>query len=206
MVCHIRKPECTTKLEVFPGFDLLVKMIFHQTRLAGVFEIQLEPRSDERGFFARSWCQKEFEAHGLNPRLVQCNVSFNAKKGTLRGMHYQAAPCREAKIVRCTQGSIYDVVLDLRLQSPTLGQWVSAVLTAENRHMLYIPEGCAHGFLTLEDKTEVFYQMSEFYCAESAHGVRWDDPAFQISWPHPVEVISERDKSYPNFETAQCIS
>jgi len=180
-------------------------MTFHETNLPGVFAIHSEPRSDERGFFARSWCQREFEEHGLNSRLVQCNVSFNAKKGTLRGMHYQAAPYAETKIVRCTQGAIHDVVLDLRPQSPTFKEWIATVLSSENRHMLYIPEGCAHGFLTLEDQTEVFYQMSEFYHAESARGVRWDDPAFQIVWPCEVEVISDRDACYPNFELAQCI-
>ena len=179
-------------------------MIFHQTKLPGVYEIRAELLSDERGFFARTWCQKEFEEHGLNPKLVQCNVSFNTKKGTLRGMHYQAAPYAETKIVRCTRGAIYDVVLDLRPQSPTFKEWIAIVLTAEKRNMAYVPEGCAHGFLTLEDQTEVFYQMSEFYRPESARGVRWDDPAFQIVWPGKVEVISERDRTYPNFETVQC--
>jgi len=174
-------------------------MIFHETKLPGVFEIHLEPKADDRGFFARSWCQKEFESNGLNPRVVQCNVSFNARKGTLRGMHYQAAPYAEAKLVRCTKGAIYDVALDLRPHSPAYQQWAAAVLTAANRRMLYIPEGCAHGFLTLEDETEVFYQMSEFYNAESGRGVRWNDPAFRIAWPGDVKVISERDRTYPDF-------
>jgi dTDP-4-dehydrorhamnose 3,5-epimerase len=174
-------------------------MIFHETKLPGVFEIHVDPRPDERGFLARSWCQKEFESNGLNPKLMQCNVSFNLRKGTLRGMHYQAAPYAEAKLVRCTKGAIYDVALDLRPDSPTFKNWTAAVLTAANRHMLYIAEGCAHGFLTLEDETEVFYQMSEFYCAESACGVRWNDPAFQIAWPGELEVISERDRTYPDF-------
>jgi dTDP-4-dehydrorhamnose 3,5-epimerase len=176
-----------------------VGMIFHETKIAGVFEIRLEPNVDERGFFARSWCQKEFESLGLNPKLVQCNVSFNTRKGTLRGMHYQAAPYSETKLVRCSKGSIYDVVVDLRPQSHTFKNWISAVLTAENRNAIYVPEGCAHGFLTLEDKSEVFYQMSEIYDADSARGVRWDDPAFQIAWPAKVEVISERDRTYPNY-------
>jgi dTDP-4-dehydrorhamnose 3,5-epimerase len=179
-------------------------MIFYQMKLPGVFQVQLEPCSDQRGFFARSWCQQEFEEHGLNPQLLQCNISFNARKGTLRGMHYQAAPYTETKIVRCTQGAIYDVVLDLRPESGTFKEWISTVLTMENRHMLYIPEGCAHGFLTLEDRTEVFYQMSEFYHPESARGVRWDDPAFQIIWPREVQVISDRDAGYPNFEPVPC--
>jgi len=176
------------------------RMYFREIKLPGVYEIILEPHVDERGFFARSWCQKEFEEHGLNPRLVQCNISFNARKGTLRGMHFQAPPCAEAKVVRCTRGAIYDVVVDLRPSSPAYRKWIAAVLTYANRHMLYIPEGCAHGFLTLEDESEVFYQMSEFYDAESARGVRWNDPAFRITWPERVEVISQRDGAYPAFE------
>jgi dTDP-4-dehydrorhamnose 3,5-epimerase len=175
-------------------------MLFHQTQLPGVFEIHLEPHHDERGFFARSWCPKEFEAHGLNPALAQCNISFNLRKGTLRGMHYQAPPHAEAKIVRCTQGAIYDVVLDLRPSSPAYKKWIAVELSSANRHMVYIPEGCAHGFLTLEDKTEILYQMSEFYNPESARGVRWNDPAFRISWPEKMQVISERDAAYPGFE------
>jgi dTDP-4-dehydrorhamnose 3,5-epimerase len=174
-------------------------MTFHETRLPGVFEIHLEPRADERGFFARSWCQEEFGDHRLNSKLVQCSVSWNARKGTLRGIHYQVEPNPEAKVVRCTAGTIYDVVVDLRSQSPTFKQWCATVLSAENRHMLYVPEGCGHGFLTLEDASEVFYQMSEFYHPESARGVRWNDPAFQISWPEKVEVISDRDRTYPDF-------
>ena len=179
-------------------------MIFHATKLQRVFEIDLELNSDERGFFARSWCQQEFENQGLNPKIVQCNISFNSRKGTLRGIHYQDAPYQEAKLVRCTKGAIYDVVVDLRPQLPTFRKWIGVLLTATNRHMLYVPEGCGHGFLTLEDETEVFYQMSEFYYPELARGVRWDDPAFQIVWPDKVEVISERDRTYPNFEEVQC--
>jgi dTDP-4-dehydrorhamnose 3,5-epimerase len=175
-------------------------MIYLETKLPGAYEIRLAPINEERGFFARSWCQKEFESHGLNPRLVQCNVSVTLRKGTLRGMHFQAAPSAEAKLVRCTRGAIYDVVLDLRPQSPAFKNWITVVLTAEKRNMIYVPEGCGHGFLTLEDDVEVFYQMSEFYNAEAARGVRWDDPAFQITWPAKVEVISERDRTYPDFE------
>jgi len=175
-------------------------VIFQGTKLPGVFQIDIEPHTDERGFFARSWCRKEFEEHGLNANLVQCSISYNTRRGTLRGMHFQTQPYAEVKIVRCTRGSIYDVVLDLRPSSDTYKNWVAIVLTAENRRMVYIPEGCAHGFLTLEDKTEVFYQMSEFYHAESTRGVRWSDPAFGISWPGKVEVISERDGAYPDFE------
>lgn len=181
-------------------------MIFQETKLPGVFEVQLELKSDERGFFARSWCPKEFESHGLNPELAQCSVSFNTQKGTLRGLHYQDAPYGEVKLVRCTRGSIYDVVVDLRPQSATFRRWVAVVLTAEKRNLLYIPEGCAHGFLTLKDATEVFYQISEFYHPELSRGVRWDDPAFQIAWPGDVKVISERDRTYPDFEPVQCIS
>jgi dTDP-4-dehydrorhamnose 3,5-epimerase len=179
-------------------------MKFHETKLPDVFEVHLEPHSDERGFFARSWCQKEFESHNLNPRLVQCNTSFNVRKRTLRGIHYQAEPFPEAKLVRCTMGSIYDVVVDLRPQSPTYRDWVGVQLTAVNRNMLYVPEGCGHGFLTLEDNTEVFYQMSEFYYPDLARGVRWDDPALKIVWPGPVEVISERDRAYADLGELQC--
>jgi len=175
-------------------------MTFHETKLPGVFEIHLEPHGDERGFFARSWCQREFELRGLNPATVQCNISFNEKQGTLRGLHYQAAPHAEAKLVRCTEGSIYDVVVDLRPTSPTFKKWVGVTLTAANRHMIYVPEGFGHGFLTLDDRTEVFYQMSEFYYPELARGVRWNDPALQISWPAAPQVISEHDQTYPDFQ------
>jgi dTDP-4-dehydrorhamnose 3,5-epimerase len=175
-------------------------MKFHETRLGGVYEIDLAPYRDDRGWFARSFCQQEFEALGLNPRVAQCNVSFNDRKGTLRGMHYQAYPSPEAKVVRCTRGSIYDVVVDLRPQSPTFKNWVGIELTAQNHKSIYIPEGCAHGFLTLENQCEVFYLMSEFYHPELARGVRWNDPAFAIAWPAPVETLSERDRTYPDFQ------
>ena len=175
-------------------------MKFEETKLPGIFEIHIEPKADDRGFFARSWCRKEFEAHGLDARMAQCNISFNRRKGTLRGVHYQVPPYSEAKVVRCTHGSIYDVIVDLRPHSPTFKQWTAIVLTAEKRNMAYVPENCAHGFLTLEDETEVFYLMSEFYDAASARGVRFDDPAFGIAWPATVEVISERDRTYPDFE------
>ena len=175
-------------------------MIFRETKLQGVWEINIEPQLDERGLFARCWCRDEFERNGLNPTLVQCNVSFNTRKGTLRGMHYQTAPRQEAKLVRCTRGSLYDVILDLRPDSLTYRDWVSIVLTAADRNMAYVPEGCAHGFLTLEDETEVFYQMSEVYSPQFARGVRWNDPAFGVFWPLCVEVMSERDRSYPDFE------
>ncbi|MGB6200320.1 MAG: dTDP-4-dehydrorhamnose 3,5-epimerase family protein [Candidatus Acidiferrales bacterium] len=177
-----------------------IGMIFHETKLSGVFEIGIEAKHDERGFFARTWCQNEFKAHGLNPLLAQCSVSFNRRKGTLRGMHYQAAPCAEAKLVRCTRGALHDVVIDLRAESRTFKEWIAVTLTAEKHNMVYLPEGCAHGFLTLADDTEVFYQISEFYDAQSARGVRWDDRTFRIDWPNRPEVISERDRAYPNFE------
>jgi len=174
-------------------------MIFHETRLAGVFEIEIEPKGDERGFFARTWCQQEFEDHGLNSRLSQCSVSFNTRKGTLRGMHYQSEPYPETKVVRCTQGSLFDVVVDLRPKSPTFRRWISVTLTAAKRNMVYVPAGCAHGFLTLEDETEIVYQISEFFKPELSRGVRWNDPAFNIGWPAKAEIISERDRTYPDF-------
>ena len=175
-------------------------MRFTETKLKGAYIIEPEPIQDERGFFARSWCQKEFTERGLNSNLVQCNISFNLKKGTLRGMHYQAKPHEEAKLVRCTMGAIYDVIIDIRPESPTFKQWVAVYLRTENRKMLYIPEGFAHGFQTLEDNTEVFYQMSEFYHPESAKGIPWDDCTFQIVWPEiGKRIISDKDLNYPGF-------
>jgi dTDP-4-dehydrorhamnose 3,5-epimerase len=171
-------------------------MIFIETKLEGAFLIDIEPREDERGFFARAWCKNEFEEHGLNPRLVQCNISFNKKRGTLRGMHYQGAPFEEAKVVRCTRGAIYDVIIDLRSDSPTYRQWFSAELSAENRRALYIPEGFAHGFQTLADNSELFYQMSEFFHPESARGLRWNDPKFGIPWPNINPIISAQDNDW----------
>ena len=174
-------------------------MIFTATALKGAFSLEPERREDDRGFFARTWCQQEFAAHGLNPCLVQCNISFNKTKGTLRGMHYQAFPYEEEKLVRCTMGSIADVIIDLRPKSPTFKHYMSIVLTAENRRMLYVPKGFAHGFQTLEDNTEVFYQMSEFYAPAYARGIRWNDPAFGIQWPADERIILERDQTYPDF-------
>jgi dTDP-4-dehydrorhamnose 3,5-epimerase len=174
-------------------------MIFTETKLKGAYVIEPERLSDERGFFARTWCQKEFQEHGLNINVVQCNISYNKKKGTLRGMHYQAAPWDEVKLVRCTSGGIHDVIIDLRLNSTTYKAWISVELTAENRKMLYIPEGFAHGFLTLRDNTEVFYQMSEMYSAGHARGVRWNDPAFGIQWPTEISTISDRDNRFMDF-------
>jgi len=174
-------------------------MIFKETKLKGAYLIEIEKNEDERGFFARSYCFREFEEHDLNPRVLQCNISFNAKKGTLRGMHYQASPYEEAKLVRCNSGGIYDVIIDLRRDSTTYLKHYGVRLDSENGLMLFIPEGFAHGFLTLEDNTEVFYQMSEFYAPECARGYRWNDPTFGIHWPVEVEVISDRDRSYPDF-------
>lgn len=174
-------------------------MIFTPTKLKGAFIIEPEKLEDDRGFFGRSWCCREFEAHGLNSRLVQCDISFSQKKGTLRGMHYQVAPFPEVKLVRCTRGSIYDAIIDLRPESPTFKEHMGVMLSVENHKMLYVPEGFAHGFVTVEDSTEVFYQMSEFYAPEHGRGVRWNDPAFKISWPLVPRMMSERDRTYPNF-------
>jgi len=174
-------------------------VIFIEIKLKGAYIIEPEKLEDERGFFARSWCEREFAAHNLNPRTVQCNISFNSKKGTLRGMHYQAAPRAEAKLVRCTRGAIYDVIIDLRPKSPTFKQHVAEVLTVDDHKMLYIPEGFAHGFQTLEDNTEVFYQISEFHAPECARGVRWNDPAFAIEWPISEPIMLKRDRNYPDF-------
>jgi dTDP-4-dehydrorhamnose 3,5-epimerase len=174
---------------------------FIPTQIDGAFLIEPERLADERGFFARTWCEREFQEHGLQPRLVQCSISFSPKRGTLRGMHYQAAPNAEVKLVRCTRGVIYDVIVDLRPDSPTRLAWAAFELSAENRSALYIPEGLAHGFLTLADDCEVFYQMSDFFHSEAARGVRWSDPAFGIKWPGQVTTISERDANYPSWRS-----
>jgi dTDP-4-dehydrorhamnose 3,5-epimerase len=175
-------------------------MIFSETKLKGAYVIQIEGIEDERGHFARMFCRQEFEKHGLNPAVAQCNVSYNHKKGTLRGMHYQVAPFREAKLVTCLAGAIYDVIIDLRGDSETYGQWFAAELSGRGyRKMLYIPEGFAHGFMTLEANSEVFYQISEFYVPQSARGIRWDDPAFAVQWPEAPRVLSQRDTTYPDF-------
>ena len=174
-------------------------MIFRALKLKGAFVVELKKFEDERGFFAQSWSEKGFAAQGLDSRLVECSISFNRTRGTLRGMHYQAAPHGQVKLVRCTKGSIYDVIIDLRAGSPTFKQWEGVALTETNHSALYIPKDFAHGFVTLEDDTEVFYQMSDPYVPDSGRGVRWDDPAFGISWPAPVSLINERDRSYPDF-------
>jgi dTDP-4-dehydrorhamnose 3,5-epimerase len=171
-------------------------MIFLETNLKGAFVIDIEPREDERGFFARAWCKNEFEEHGLNSRVVQCNISFSKKRGTLRGMHHQCPPFEEVKLVRCTRGAVYDVIIDLRSDSLTYRQWFSIELSAENRRALYIPEGFAHGFQTLVDNTELFYQMSEFFHPENACGLRWNDPKLGITWPYMNPIISVQDNNW----------
>jgi dTDP-4-dehydrorhamnose 3,5-epimerase len=174
---------------------------FTETALQGAYIVDVEPIEDERGFFARSWCREEFGAHGLHCTFVQSNISFNTKKGTLRGMHYQVKPNEETKLVRCTRGAIYDVIIDLRSQSRTCTQWIAVELTAVNHRMVYVPEGFAHGFQTLEDDTEVLYLMSAYYRQECSRGVRWDDPAFGIAWPQSdIRIISDKDKAYPDFQ------
>jgi dTDP-4-dehydrorhamnose 3,5-epimerase len=174
-------------------------MIFTETKIKGVFVIEPELLKDERGFFARSFCIEEFEKHGLEIDIVQCNISYNKKKGTLRGMHYQAPPFEEAKIVSCTKGEIYDVVVDLRKESKTSRQWVSVELTDKNYKMVYIPKGCAHGFQTLKNDSRVFYQMTEYFHPESTRGIKYDDPHFKIKWPIDKITISSRDQLYHSF-------
>lgn len=175
-------------------------MIFHATRLSGAFIVEMEQRGDDRGFFARNFCRKEFEAHRLNAEIQQVNIGFNKHRRTLRGLHYQVSPYAETKVVRCTNGALYDVILDLRPASPTYRQWMGVELTAENRLMLYVPEGFAHGYLTLRDNTEVLYFVSEFYAPGAERGIRWNDPAFDIVWPEKDDlVISEKDKNWPDW-------
>lgn len=175
-------------------------MIFTKTKLEDVYIIELEKMEDERGFFARAWCQKEFEKHGLDSQLVQVNLSFNNKKGTLRGMHYQVAPYEETKLVRCIRGAIYDLIIDLRPESPTYKQSFGVELTPENRKMFCVPKGFAHGYLTLEDNTEVLYQVSQFYAPGAEKGIRWIDPEFNLKWPLDENLlISEKDRNWPDF-------
>ncbi len=174
-------------------------MKFIVTPVPGAFVVDPEPTGDERGLFARVWDRKELAARGLSTAIEQCSVSFNPRRGTLRGMHYQAPPHGETKMVRCTRGAVYDVIIDVRADSAARRRWFGIELTAENRRMLYIPKGVANGFLTLKDDTEVYYQISAPYVADAARGVRWNDPAFGIVWPETVDVISERDRRYPNF-------
>jgi dTDP-4-dehydrorhamnose 3,5-epimerase len=175
-------------------------MIFKETKLKGAFIIEIEKLADERGFFGRAWCQKEFEAHHLVSHFVQCNNAFSKQKGTLRGLHYQASPHQEVKLMRCIRGAVYDVIVDLRPDSQTYLQWLGVELTQDNYRMLYVPEEFAHGYQTLTDDTEVFYPTSQFYAPQSERGVRWDDPAFGIEWPITQSVIiSDKDRSWSDY-------
>ncbi|MFD0791974.1 dTDP-4-dehydrorhamnose 3,5-epimerase [Mucilaginibacter litoreus] len=176
-------------------------MIFTETKLKGAYIIDVKRLEDERGFFGRSYCMQEFEMHGLNINVMQANVSYNKKKGTLRGMHMQAAPFGETKLVRCTRGSIYDVIIDMRPDSDTFKQWIGVSLSADNYRMLYVPEGFAHGFITLQDNTDVTYQVTQMYVPVAERAYRWDDPAFNIKWPVDPIVISEKDRSHAMFES-----
>jgi dTDP-4-dehydrorhamnose 3,5-epimerase len=173
---------------------------FIETPLADLYVVEIEPLNDDRGFFARSFCTREFQAHGLEPSVVQCNISFNERAGTLRGLHFQAPPHEEAKLVRCTRGAIYDVAVDVRPNSRTYLKWYAVELTSENRRMIFIPRGFGHGFQTLVDESEVFYLMSEFYHPESTRGLRWDDPMLGISWPIEKLIISDKDRTNPLIE------
>lgn len=178
-------------------------MLWRPSKLGGAWLIEPQPVEDDRGFFARTWCRREFERHGLEASVAQCSVAFNARKGTLRGMHYQAMPHAEAKLVRCTTGGVYDVIIDLRPKSPTFRQWEGFTLSARNHLTIYVPKGFAHGYLTLEDQSEVSYQMSDFYEPSAGRGVRWNDPAFGIEWPGEVRVIHQRDANYSDFVVAR---
>jgi len=177
-------------------------MIFHKTKLPGACIIEPQQFGDERGFFSRNWSQREFDEQGMTARFVETNTSLSVKTGTLRGMHYQKAPYAQAKLVRCTAGSIYDVIIDLRADSPSFKQWEAVELSADNHLLLYIPEGFAHGFQTLSENSEVFYQVSAYYEPDSARGVRWNDPAFNIDWPEANRIIIARDNEYPDFDPA----
>ena len=175
-------------------------MKFSETKLSGAFVIEIEKIEDERGFFTRIWDKKEFKKQGLSSELTQCSVSFNKNKGTLRGMHYQISPSEEIKIVRCTQGKIFDVIIDLRKDSKTYKKWIGIELSQDNYKMLYIPKGFAHGFLTLDENTEIFYQMSNEYNKEMAQGIRWNDPTFSINWPSKITIMSERDMNFEPYK------
>lgn len=174
-------------------------MIFTKTKLHDAYVIDLEKIEDTRGFFARGWCQREFEEHGVTPRFVQANISYNKVKGTLRGLHYQAEPYGEAKLIRCIRGALYDVIIDVRPTSPTYKQWLGVELSADNYRMLYVPESFAHGFITLADHTEAIYQVSQFYTPQAERGLRYNDPTFAIEWPIEVRVISEKDRNWPDY-------
>jgi len=175
-------------------------MIFHETCIKGAFIVEIEKKGDSRGFFARAFCRKELAAHGLNSDVLQANIGVSRSRGTLRGLHYQAPPHEETKLVRCTAGAVFDVILDLRPASPSYKKWLGVELTSETRTMLCVPEGCAHGYLTLADDTEIFYLVSEFYSPSAERGLRWNDPAFGIQWPIAKDlVISDKDRSWPDW-------
>jgi dTDP-4-dehydrorhamnose 3,5-epimerase len=175
-------------------------MIFTETRISGAFLLEIKKIEDDRGFFGRSFCKKELEEHGLNGNIVQANTSMSRKKGTIRGLHYQVEPYHEAKLIRCTRGRVFDVIVDLRPGSPTYLQWFGAELTPDNYRMVYVPGNFAHGYLSLEDNSEVYYNVTEFYTPGSEKGIRYNDPALNIEWPIPVEIVSEKDKSWPDYK------
>jgi dTDP-4-dehydrorhamnose 3,5-epimerase len=190
-----------------PGYGKLVgsggsigRVHFTKTPLQSALVVDLDRREDPRGFFARSFCEKEFAEHGLPTRFPQCNISRNVRAGTMRGMHFNAAPHAESKLVRCASGAIYDVIVDLRAGSPTRLEWFGVELSRDNGRALFVPAGFAHGFLTLTDEVDVFYHMGEFFHPEAARGFRWNDPAFAIRWPSTPAVVSERDATYPDFD------
>jgi dTDP-4-dehydrorhamnose 3,5-epimerase len=174
-------------------------MIFNKTSMDNAFTIDLDRKEDNRGFFARSWDVKNFEENGLNPKIVQCNISYTKKKGTIRGMHFQKSPYEEAKLIRCTKGKIFDVIIDLRKNSKTYKKWESFKLSSTNFKMLYVPEGFAHGFQSLKNDTEILYQVSQFYSPEAESGIRWNDPHFDIRWPIEISEISDKDNSIGDF-------
>lgn len=177
-------------------------MFFTETELKGAFVIDVNKLNDNRGFFGRTWCQEEMEAHGLNGNVVQSNTSFNIHKGTLRGMHYQKHPYEETKLVRCTKGSVYDVIVDLRPDSPTFKKWLGVQLSENDHRMIYVPEKFAHGYLTLEDNSEVTYLVTQFHKPGSEGGLRWNDPEIGITWPNKINIISEKDKNHPLFNNS----
>ncbi len=178
-------------------------MIFKETKLKGAFIVEVKKIEDDRGFFGRAWCKQEFEEHGLNGNIVQLNTSLTKEKGTIRGLHYQVDPYQEVKFIRCTRGRIWDVMIDLRPDSPTFMQWVGTELSADNYKMAYVPENFAHGFVSLEDNSEVYYPVTAFYTPGSERGIRWDDPAFNIDWPIGIRIVSDKDNSHPDFDVNQ---
>jgi dTDP-4-dehydrorhamnose 3,5-epimerase len=178
-------------------------MIFTELELKGAFLVEVKKMEDERGFFGRAWCQNEFTDHGLNPNFVQLNTSFSRKKGTIRGMHYQVDPYQEVKFIRCTRGRIWDVIIDLRPESPTFMKWTGNELTADNYRMVYVPENFAHGFITLEDNSEVYYPVSQVYTPGAERGLRYNDPLFKIKWPIDVTMVSDKDKNHEDFNLSR---